>query len=154
MPGQAQPDAMPLLRFRLDAVVCVEPAGLGPSSVITAGNTFTLRTELGFDGLFVGLLAGQQFVVRHHVQRIEDGLVKTLPLAGGQFTVPGTGAAHIPVIAGPYTTGPNGSGADLEIPPPPQAGGTYRVTTHVHALNVAVRPIVAAFHDGPIVMVT
>ncbi len=151
MPGQAQPDAMPFLRFRLDAVVCVEPAGLGPSSVITAGNTFTLRTELGFDGLFVALLGGDTFNVFHHVQNVETGATSVLPLAGGTFTVPPPGAAaHIAVVCGPYTTG---AGGNLPIPAG-FAAGTYRILTHVHAVSGAIAPIVAAFHDGLIVMVT
>ncbi len=154
MPSQAQPQAMPFLNFRLDAVVCLEPAGLGPSTVITAGDSFTLRTELGFDGLFVPLLVGDTFNVFHHVQRVEDGAAFVLPLAGATFAVPAPPAsAHIAVPSGPYSTGSAGSGANLEIPAG-FAAGTYRVLTHVHAVAAGIAPIVAAFHDGLIIMVT
>jgi hypothetical protein len=60
--------------------------------------------------------------------------------------------AHITVISGPYTTGATGSGAILEIPAG-SAAGTFRVTTHVHAVAPGIRPLVAAVHDGLLIEV-
>ncbi|MEK7325713.1 MAG: hypothetical protein AAB217_10710 [Chloroflexota bacterium] len=159
--GQAQPDAMPLLKFAMEGVDCNEAGAfvLGPTNVIAAGNTFTLKTELSFDGGLVPLLVGPpgaQFNVFHHVQNIETGASFALPQSPAPigFTVgvnsPGATAQnprHITVISGPYTTGGPGSGANLTIPAG-SAAGTFRITTHVHAVASGIRPIVAAFADG------
>jgi len=150
-PGQAQPDVMPFLKMRLDDVVVLE-GGLSPSTVITAPATLTLRLDVGFEGMLAGLLTGQPFSVVHHIERIEDGNRINLP--GGNFVVPAPPASsHILVNSGVITTGASGSGANLEIAPG-FASGTFRVLTHVHADNPAVRPIVAAFHDGLVIQVT
>lgn len=149
MAGQAQPDMMPALRFRFDNIVILEP-GLSPSSVVPAGTPVTLRMDLGFDGLLAPLLDGDSFSVFNHIQNIETGANTTLP--GGGFVVPaGPAKAHITVSSGPYTTG--GPGSDFAIP----AGftsGTFRILTHVHANAPGITPIVAAFNDGLVLMVT
>ena len=165
MPAErsAQPDAMPFLKFSLDQVDCRELGPglvLGPTNVIQNGNNFELRTELSFDGALVPLLVGPpgaQFNIFHHVENIEDGARFPLPQSPAPigFTVGvGTAAnpAHITVTSGPYTTGPSGSGANLEIPAG-SAAGSFRITTHVHAVAAGIRPIVAAINDSLLVEV-
>lgn len=152
VPGIAQPVAPPFMTFRLDDVTAQElgvPAGpvLPPSSVITAGNNFTLQLNLGLDGLLAGLLAGQQFNVFHHAQRLEDGVLVGLP--GGISAVPATVPGDFVVNTGPFTTGPTGQ---LQIAPG-FASGTFRILTHIHFVNPPARPLVTAFHEI-ILMVT
>jgi hypothetical protein len=146
MPGQAQPDVMPFLRFRLDNCVCLEP-GLSPASVIPAGTSFQLRLDLGFDGTFAPLLIGQTFDVFHHLECIETGAHATVP--GGGIAVTLANLNHTTVTSPPIATGP---GSNLPIPAGFDAG-TYRILTHVHAANPAVRPIVSAFYDGVVIEV-
>ena len=163
----AQPDAMPFLKFELEGVQCNEAGAfvLGPSNVISRGNSFTLKTELSFDGGLVPLLVGPpgaEFNVSHHVQNIETGATFQLPVlpAPTGFTVgvsnpPNSLAAnpgHITVTSGPYTTGAAGSGANLAIPAG-QDSGTFRITTHVHAKAAGIKPIVAAYSDGLVIEV-
>ena len=159
----AQPDAMPFLKFSLDQVDCRELGPgfiLGATNVITNGNNFELRTELSFDGALVPLLVGPpgaQFNVFHHVESIETGNRFALPQSPAPigFTVGvGTAAnpAHITITSGPYTTGPTGSPADLTIPAG-SAAGSFRITTHVHAVAPGIRPLVAAINDGLLVEV-
>jgi len=149
-PGQAQPDVMPLLKMRLDDVVVLE-SGIGPSTVITNGTPLQLRLDIGFDGTFAGLLTGQAFSVFHHIECVEDGVRSTL--AGGTFVVPAPpGSAHILVTSPLYTTGAAGSGANFAIPAGFSAG-TFRILSHVHANNLAVRPIAGAFHDNLVIQV-
>ena len=145
--GQAQPDAMPLLRMRLDDVVVLEP-GLGSSSVVTAGTPVSIRLDVGFDGMLAGLVSGQELNVFHHIQNVETGTNTTIN--GGSFIVPPPAASsHIVHTSGPYATG---GGTDFEIP----AGfdsGTYRILTHIHPDNASVASIISAFHDGLVVQV-
>lgn len=153
--GIAQPDQLPAHKFRMDGVTVFDfpvPQS-GPTTIITAGDSFTLRTEVGFDGNLDGMLFGQAFSVVHHVQNIENGA--TSVLAGGNFVVPAAAAAraHITVVSGPFTTSDTGDGGDLEIPATFDAG-TFRVTTHVHADAAPIKPLVAALFDGTILMVT
>jgi hypothetical protein len=108
-----------------------------------------MRLDVGFDGMFAALLVGDTFYVNYHVQRVEDSL--SFILGGGTFAVPAA-PNHIVVSSGPYTTGPAGSGANFEIPPG-FASGTFRILTHIHASNAAIRPIVSAFYDGLVVEV-
>ena len=139
--GQAQPDVMPFLRFRLDDVVVLEN-GLSPSAVIEEGTPFTLRVDVGFDGLLAPLVTGQAFSVFHHITNIETNATQTE--AGGAFVPTAANLTHITAQSGPIS---------LAIPAGFEAG-TFRILTHVHADNAAVRPIVAAFHDGLVVMIT
>jgi len=168
MAGSAQPDALPFLKFELDEVECNEAGAfvLGPTNVIAAGNTFTLKTELSFDGGLVPVLVGPpgtQFNIFHHVQNVETGAAFALPQSPSTpgFTVgintPGATAAnpgHITVTSGPYTTGDANipTPGDLQIPAG-SAAGTFRITTHVHAVAPGIRPIVAAYYDGLVIEV-
>ena len=88
MPGQAQPDVMPFLRFRLDDVVVLEN-GLSPSTVIEQGTPFTLRLDLGFDGTLAPLLTGQAFSVFHHITNLETNATQTV-----SSSARGTGQPH------------------------------------------------------------
>lgn len=156
MPGVGQPDGLPEHKFRVDGTICFEsPVAIGPTNILPAGSDFNLRTEVGFDGTLDGMLTGQTFNVFHHVQNLENGTTTTLPLAGGTFVVPGAAGAraHITVTSGPYTTADTPGPADLVIPAGFDAG-TFRVLTHIHAVDTAVKPLVAGFHDGLIIMVT
>ncbi|HXV43618.1 MAG TPA: hypothetical protein VEC96_11195 [Anaerolineae bacterium] len=153
--GIAQPDQLPEHKFRMDGVTVFDfpvPQS-GPTTIITAGDSFTLRTEVGFDGNLDGMLAGQTFSVFHHVQNIETAA--TSILAGGGFAVPAVASdrAHITVVSGPFNTSDTGGGGQLEIPATFDAG-TFRITTHVHADAAPVKPLVAALFDGTILMVT
>jgi hypothetical protein len=151
MPGQAQPDVMPFLRFRCDDCIVLEN-GLSPSTVIDAPTPLQLRMDVGFDGTFTALLHNQKFTAFHHVERVEDGVRKTLQ--GGTFVVPAPGAAaHITVASPSLSTGAAGSGADFEIAPGFDAG-TFRILTHVHADDPLIRPIVSGFHDGLVIEIT
>lgn len=155
-PGTAQPIAMPHLRFRFDSIVALEAGAAveSPSTIIRAGNTFTLRMDFGFDGDWVGWLHGDTFNVFHHVENVETAAKQDL--YGGTFAVPPPGAAaHILVTSGPYTTSDTGGTGQLQIPGPPgaYASGTFRILTHVHAVNPHQQNI-AAYHDGLILMVT
>jgi hypothetical protein len=165
MPVQssAQPDAMPFLKFSMDDVECRELGPglvLGATNVITNGNQFELRTELSFDGALVPLLVGPpgtQFNVFHHAYNIETGATFALPQSPAPigFTVGvGTAAnpAHITVVSGPYTTSGTGGGGNLEIPAG-SAAGSFRITTHVHAVAAGIRPLVAAINDGLLIEV-
>jgi len=149
MSAQAQPDAMPFLKMRLDGIVCLEPTGLSPSTVISAGNDVTLRAELGFDGLFAPLLIGQTFRVVYHPQRIEDNV--NVPVLASPITaITAANLAHLTVSAGPFTTVPGGN-----LPVAPGfASGTYRIVAHVHFTNPAIDTIVTAFYDGLMLMVS
>jgi hypothetical protein len=139
--GTGEPDVLPFLRFRVDGVQAFEP-GFSPSNIIQAGTNFTLRTELGFDGGWVGLLTGDPFSIFHHITNLETNTNQTVP--GGNFVVPAPGpASHIAVDSAPI---------NLPIPAGFTAG-TYRVLTHVHADNAAIVPLVAGFHDGLILMI-
>jgi len=150
-PGQALPDFMPFLKFRLDDVVILE-SGMSPNTIITAPNTLSFRMDLGFDGTLSPLIIGQPFEVVHHVERIEDGARTTLH--GGAFTVTLSNLHHLTFTSGPWTTGLNGSGANFQLPPTPADSGTFRILTHVHAVNAWVRPMISAFHDGVVIQVT
>jgi len=156
-PGTGQPDQLPEHRTRMDGVDCVEaPVGLGPTNILPAGSSFSLITELGFDGTLDGALTTHTFTIRHHFQNIETGAVGILPLAGGTFVV-GAGVAldraHIRAPAGPYTTADTGGPADFVIPANFDTG-TFRITTHVHPNNPALKGNWFAFHDGLIMVVT
>jgi len=144
--GQAQPDAMPFLKFRLDDCVCLEP-GLSPASVVSAGTSFQLRLDLGFDGILAPLLNGKTFDVFHHIENIEIGTRITVP--GGSIVVTPANLGHMTVTSPPITTGP---GNILVIPAGFDAG-TFRVLSHVHAADPAIRSIVSAFHDGLVIEV-
>lgn len=156
----AQPDAMPFLKFSLEDVVIRELGGLvlGATNVITAGNSFELRTELSLDGAFVPLLIGDAFNIFHHVRNIEGGAAFLLPLSPAAGFVVGVGTAAIPahmtITSGPYTTGDAniGTPGDLQIPLG-SASGTFLITTHVHAVAAGIRPIVTALNDGLLIQV-
>lgn len=158
MTAQGQP-VIPEHTTRMDGVTCFEsPAGaLGPTNIMPAGNSFSLVTELGFDGTLDAVLMGKTFTIRHHWQNIETGAVGILPVAGGTFTVGTTAGAtdlrHIRIAAGPYTTADSGGAADLVIPAPNDTG-SFRITTHVHPEEVGMKKAWFAFNDGLIVVVT
>jgi len=152
-PGIGQPQLPGILEVNLTDVVATEAGGLAPSVVLPAGNTFTLTTSFSITGALVGLLVGDTFNVVHHVTNIETGT--TTSLGGGSFAVPAPlgGVANIAHVSGPFTTADTGGIADLVIP----AGfdsGTFRILTHAHAAAAAIAPIVAAFQDDTIMMVT
>jgi len=88
------------------------------------------------------LLTGQAFSVFHHITNLETNATQTV--AGGNFVVNAGNLAHITAASGPI---------NLAIPAGFEAG-TFRILCHVHADNPAVRPIVAAFFDGLVVMIT
>ena len=142
----------------MDGVQCVEsPGGIGPTNIMPAGSSFSLLTELGFDGTMDGVLNGKDFTIRHHWQNIETGAVGILPLAGGIFTIgvtPGaTDRRHIRIATGPYTTANTGGVADLVIPANFDTG-SFRITTHVHPNDAAIKKDWFAFQDGHIIVVT
>lgn len=146
--GQAQPDAMPLLRMRMDDVVVLEP-GLGSTSIVEVGTPVSIRLDCGFDGMLAGLVSGQTMNVFHHVQNVETGANSTLN--GGNFIVPSPAtASHITHTSGPYTTG--GPGSDFEIPGG-FASGTFRILTHIHPDSASVASVISAFHDGLVIQV-
>ncbi len=153
MPGVGQPDAAPFMKFNFNDVQAIEVGTtLAPTTVITNGTDFQLRVRLGFEGLLAPLLVGQNFQVAVHAQNLETGDIKTLNV--GVFPVPGGASLADFEVASPnFTTGTAGSGADLVIPAG-FAAGTYRMLTHVHFENPVIRPIVAGFHDGLIIMVS
>ncbi len=146
-PGTAQPDAMPLVKMRLDGVECIEPAfSLSPSNIVPVGSSFQLRTDLGFEGVLPGAnLLGATIRVEHHLQRIEDGTVSALPLtAADTFNIPPE-PATMSVLSGPYATG---------AVAPALTPGTYRVVTHIHAIAPpGAGRVINAFHDGLIIEV-
>lgn len=148
VPGTAEPDALPFLKFRLDSITAQSPLP-NPTTVVRAGQPLHLNLELGVEGLWTGFLEGENFSVFHHVERIEDGNRSTLP--GGSNTVPSP-PTNFNVTTGPYTTGNPGSGAQFEIASGFDAG-TFRILTHIHFDNPLIEPIVAAFHEM-VVMVT
>ena len=149
-PGTGEPNELPFLRFRMDDVVALSPAP-NPTTVVQAGQPLELRVDLGVDGFWAGLLIGESFNVFHHSESVEDG--DRQELAGGTFTVPGApDTANFSVTTGAFSTGGPGSGAQLEVPAG-FASGTFRILTHIHFVDPAKEPIVAAFHDI-IVMVT
>ena len=157
MAGQGQP-LLPEHTTRMDGVTCFEsPGTLGPTNIMPAGSSFSLVTELGFDGTMDGVLIGKAFTIRHHWQNIETGATGILPLAGGTFTVGTTAGAtdrrHIRISIGPYTTADTGNPADLVIPSTFDTG-SFRITTHVHPNEAAMKKDWFAFDDGLVVVVT
>jgi hypothetical protein len=144
--GPGQPDAPSGLAAVMHEMTAVEAGGLGPSVIINQPNTFTLHTSFTIEGQAAPLLNGEVFDVQHHFQRLEDGLAfrlngnpVTAVFAGGQIVMPYTSP--------PFTTGPTGSGAQLEIPTG-ETEGTFRVLTQLVGRNANIRGIVAAFQDG------
>ncbi|MBI1880745.1 MAG: hypothetical protein HYR94_21420 [Chloroflexi bacterium] len=96
------------------------------------------------------LLVGDVLAIVHHVENIETGTRQTL--GGGTVAVPNP-PTSFSTTAGPFTTANTGGAANLVIP----AGfdsGTFRILTHIHHTNPAKAGVVAAFHDGLILMVT
>lgn len=153
--GIAQPDMLPEHKFRLDDVLCFETGSVvpdvGPSVVVVAGNSVTLRADLGFDGFMDLAYIGASYQVTHHWQRLEDGAVGMLTPAPVAVVPGGPNLAHFVHLTSHYTTGPAGSGADLEMAPG-FAAGTFRIMTNIHFLPPN-HSTVAAFHDGLILMV-
>ncbi len=153
VPGVAQPDAMPFLKFRLDDVTAIEslagPVPLGPSTIIPSGNTFFLRTDLGMEGVLAPVIPGG-YEVFHHIQNIETGAVATLPPTAGD-TFAGVLPESASLLSGPYTAGV----APLVIPPGFDTG-TYRITSHVHPVApfpASAGTVINAFHDGLIIQI-
>jgi hypothetical protein len=145
------------MEVKMDDVFASEP-GLPASTVITAGNRVTFSTKISVSGALTGTLHNDTFSVFHHVENLETGARSTL--AGGSISVPapvldpatGQLTVNIAYTSPQYTTGAASSGAQLEIPAGFDAG-TFRVLTHIHADDLAIRPVVAAFHDGLVVEV-
>jgi hypothetical protein len=144
--GQGQPDIAGSLVVLMGDVTALEVGGLAPSGIINQPNNFTLSTTFTIKDTFAPLLDGEVFDVQHHLQRIEDG--SNIRLAGGSVTAAVAGGQIVmPYTSVPFTTGANGSGAQLEIPPG-ETEGTFRVLTELVARNPFVRSIVSAFQDG------
>jgi hypothetical protein len=143
-PGQAEPDVLPYLKFKLDNVVALSPPP-NPTTIVQAGQPVQLQVDLGVEGFWAGLLIGESFTVVHHTEREEDGARSTLP--GGAFTVPTPpDTASFSVTTGPFSTGNAGSGANFEVPAGFDAG-TFEILTHIHFQDPAKEPIVAGFHQ-------
>ena len=149
-PAAAQPDVMPLLKFRMDNVVCIEqPASLSPSTIIRVGNQFWLRTDIGMEG-FLAIALNGGYRVYHHVENIEAGARGLLP-ATPTDTFSGVLPVNQSLLSGPY----NAAAAPLGIP----AGfdsGTYRVTTHIHTrppFPPGAATVFSAVNDGLIIQI-
>ncbi|HLO15136.1 MAG TPA: hypothetical protein VK206_09925 [Anaerolineales bacterium] len=153
MSGVGQPDTLPSHKLRVDGVVCIEAAGTyAATNIITAPNTFTLRTEFGFDGNLDSMLVGDKFDVVHHWQRVEDGATGRLSGSATDTNVAiSNPISHIQVTSGPYTTTGSNVGADLTIPAGFDAG-TYRIFTHIH-FRAPNHGTVAGFNDGLVIVV-
>ncbi len=151
MPGTAEPNQLPFLRYRLDNVVALSPLP-NPTTVVQAGQPVGLRLDMGVDGLWAGFVAGEQYRIVHHCERIEDGVRKTL--SGGIHNAPAAPPAltNFTVTTGPYSTANEPAVADLTIPVG-QDSATWRILTHIHFLDPAKEPIVAAFNEM-VIMIT
>ncbi len=151
-PGIGQPDLPGILQFNITNVTIQEP-GLPPTAVIDAGTSFTISTFITATGSLNGLLVGDVLEVAHHIEEVQTGVRQILD--GGTVTVPPPPPPAIdinfPRVSGPFTTADTGGAANLVIPAG-FASGTFRVLTHIHHTNPAKQGIVAAFHDGLIIM--
>lgn len=145
---QAQPDAMPIIKLRFDEVICIEtPGALSPSTVITSGAAFWLRTDIGAEGGFWPIFNLFTWDIRHFAEDIVNGgpaiaLPPLLGVAGAFPPPPGIWS----IVAGPLATGAAGV--------LPQ--GTYRILTNVR-LNAAMPPplrsLIGGSNDGLLVEV-
>jgi hypothetical protein len=130
---QAQPDAMPILKLRLDEVVPVEtPGSLSPSTVVSGGGAFWLRTEIGAEGMLWPIFNLMTWDVEHLAEDIVAGgpAVALAPLVGlvGAFPAP---PGIWSITAGPYV-----------LP-----ASTYRIFTKIR-LNAAMPPLLRAQIGG------
>lgn len=134
--------ALPALwRFDISKVNVFEAGGITPSLVVNQPNTFRLEVVISNDGPLAGTLAGHTPTIELHAERIEDGLRVALPfhLPPG-FEIP-PGLTPVMSDLPPYTTGPLGSGADLEV-------GSWQVMAHIHYTPPdAMATIAAAFYE-------
>jgi hypothetical protein len=145
-PGTGQPDIPGQLVVQMDDVTATENGGLRPSTIINQPNTFTLSTTFTIQDTFAGLLDGDKFDVQHYFTRIEDN--KVVKRVGGTVTAAlVAGKIVMPYTSTPFTTGNDGDGKDLEVPPG-ETEGNFRVLTQLVAQDPGVRAIVAAFQDG------
>lgn len=147
--GLGQPGLPLQLEVEMADVTAAEAGGpplFAPAAIINQPNSFTLNSSFTIKGQVAPVLDGEVFNVQHHLQRLEDGL--NFRLLGGSVTASVAGGQIVmPYTSVQFTTGPNGSGAQLEIPSG-ETEGTFRVLTQLIAQNPNVRSVVAAFHDG------
>jgi hypothetical protein len=148
MPGQSQPDLMPVIKLRMDDVECVEqPGSLDPSNIVTSGNTFWLRTDIGGEGMFMPFLSMLTYEVHHTAERIDA--------AGPPILLP-TGGSFIPNLPAPpgifrHTSPPITTGAAATLP-----DGTYRIFTSLRLVAPsppALFSLIGGFYQGPILQV-
>jgi hypothetical protein len=151
MPGQAQPDLMPVIKLRMDDVECVEtPGSLDPSTIVTSGGNFWLVTDIGAEGMFWPIFNMLTYEVHHTAERIDSAGAPVVlpggpPFLGAFPAAPGIMRHQSPAI----TTGPPASAPDL-------AEGTYRIFTTVRL--VAPSPaglfsLIGGFFQGPVIQV-
>ena len=147
-PGTGQPDFPGILQFNIKNVTVQEP-GLPPTAIVSVTASFTITTNIEIKGLLNVLLEGDLLEIAHHIEEVQTGNRQTIGLT--TVTVPPPtplfSSINFSKVSGPFP------GGTLVIPPG-FASGTYRVLTHVHHTNPARASIVAAFHDGLIIMVT
>jgi hypothetical protein len=153
MAGIAQPTIPGTLVVEMDDVVAAETGGLPPSAIVNQPNSFTLSTRFVLKDVFAPAFTGQVFAVQHHVERQEDGLRLRLPNTVTVTAGPAVnGEIVMPYTSSVFTTGPTGSGANLEIAPG-ETEGNFRILTQLVAQNPGVRGIVSAFYDGQLLSV-
>ncbi len=148
-PGIGQPDFGPtILQFNIKNVTIQEP-GLPPAAIVRVGTSFTITADIEILGFLNVLLAGGVLEIAHHIEEVQTGNRQTIGVT--TVTVPPPtplfSAINFSKVSGPFP------GGTLVIPPG-FASGTYRVLTHVHHTDPLLAPVVAAFHDGLIIMVT
>jgi hypothetical protein len=147
-PGTGQPDFPAILQFNIKNVTVQEP-GLPPTAIVRVGASFTITTDIEILGVLNVLLKGGVLEIAHHLEEVQTGTrlvigVTTVPVPP---PTPLFSNINFPKVSGPFP------GGTLVIPPG-FASGTYRVLTHVHHTDPLLAPVVAAFHDGLIIMVT
>ena len=123
MTGQPQvrdADDNPLWVFDYASVEPVEAGGMTPSAVIDQPNEFSLRCTFTNEGLLGDGLEDEMGHITHYVQNLGTGDTFALP---GPDDFGWTGDTLVEET-GPYTTGPVGGGANLEV-------GTYLITSVV-----------------------
>jgi hypothetical protein len=139
-----QPQYPGVFEFDIPNYQIQEVGGIAPGVVVNAPNPFNLTLTFQWAGVLAALLAGQAFNITLHTERLEDGARGTI--VRGPFampvTAPASGTYQLPITPS-YTTA-NVGVADFVVAPG-FASGTFDITCHIHFLNAAVRPIVAAF---------